>query len=369
MTNTDLTLLEIIRITIKWRKPIIIATLIALTASVTVALLLPNEYKSVSNFYAASSQAADTKTLFSGNADGSEIFGTDNDIDRLLSIGNSSKLAFHIIHKFDLYTDYDIDSTETPYHREYILKEFNSNYQLQKNDLGALEVIVYDKDKQQACDMVNEIVAQIDLINQKILVENNSKNLSVFTKRYNEKLTLFNHLNDSINNIRKQYGIFDAKTQAELLSEETSTTSNDLAMNKAKLKILEKRYNDKDTIIVNLRATISGLEERQKNFSKLATNDFNKGAGIVTSLENEIDQKATELAYAEELLQQVKLATSNISSTIFIIEKAEPAPRKSKPIRWLIVVASMGITFILSLLFAVIIETYGATLAQYLKNE
>lgn len=369
MATNDLTLLEIIRISLKWRKPILTVGITALIVSVVVALLMPNKYKSVSFFYAANSESQDTKNLFTFDGSSSGIFGSDDDVDRLLSIGNSNVLAFYIIQKFNLYAAYEIDSLTEPYHREYVLKEFQDNYSLIKNDLGALEVTVFDKDKNKASEMANEIVAEIDRLNQQVITSNNSKNKDIYQKRYTEKLNTLEALKDTMNKIRKAYGIFDPKTQNELLSEESSKTSNDLVTMKARLSILEKNYKQEDTAVVNTKAIIRGLEERTKSIAKNSGSDFNKGAALVSALEMEIEKKVEELSSAEELLQQAILATANNTSTIYVIEKAEPAVRKSKPVRSLIVLVSFVLSTFLAILFAVISETYGATFAQYLKNE
>lgn len=369
MTQPDLTPLEIIRIALKWRKPIISVCLIAIVAAAIVALLLPNQFKSVSMFYAGSSQALDGKSIFNYKSDNVPLFGSDEDVDHLLAIGNSQKLAFNIISKFNLYKAYQIDSGISPYYREAVLKQFNNNYSIKKNDLGALEITVYDEDKQRAAAIANEIMTQIDNYNRETLAAINSKNSNIYKQRYEEKIASLRKLKDSLNNTSAKFGIFDPKTQKELISTETSKTTNDLVAAKAKLNILAKNYNANDTIIINLKAEISGLEERYKNIIKSSGNDFNKGASMVSSLEIEIENKLAEAMEAKEVMEQVTLASFNASSTINVIEYAEPAERKSKPIRWLIVAITFSLTAFLSLLFAVITECYGAILVQYFKNE
>lgn len=369
MTQPDLTPLEIIRIAIKWRKPIIIACLIAVIGAIIVALTLPNQFKSVSMFYAGSSQSLDGKSIFNYKSDNIPMFGSDEDVDHLLAIGNSQKLAFAIISKFNLYKAYKIDSGVSAYYREAVLKQFNSNYSIKKNDLGALEITVYDEDKQRAADIANEVMTQIDTYNREVLASINSKNMTIYKQDYDEKIVNLSKLKDSLNNISTVYGIFDPKTQKELISTETSKTTNDLVAARAKLKILSQKYTANDTIVINLQAEISGLEERYKNILKNSGNDFNKGASMVTALEIEIENKLDEAMDAKEVMDQVTLASLNKSSTINVIEYAEPAERKSKPIRWLIVAITLSLTAFLSILYAVITECYGSVLVQYFKNE
>ena len=61
---------------------------------------------------------------------------------------------------------------------------------------------------------------------------------------------------------------------------------------------------------------------------------------------------------AKTNFDNAKIALTGKISTINVVQKAEPANRKIKPVRWLIVVGSTLVTFLLCVIFVSLYELY-----------
>lgn len=367
MEQKELSFFDLLEIVIKWRKPLLWLSIVAMLVAAVVVFFIPNEYKATTIFYAGNSQSQEVKNLFDTRSNNADIFGSDGDVDRLMSLSNSSELAYRIINKYKLQDVFEIDSSDK-YYRFKVFAGFKDHMDVVKNEYGAVEISFWDVDKERAAKVANDIAAEIDGMNLEIIKESNQKNLSVYEQSYADKLLQVEMLKDSMNRVRAQYGIYNPEVQSELISTELSSSYNTLIAQKARLRILEKNYAPSDTMVINTRATVSGLEERYKNAMKDGGKDFNKGAAIVTALEQNLSNAVDELSYAKDLLQRAKLGSANAPSTLFIIEKASVPEKKDRPKRTIIVLSCGMIVALIGALYALVAELYGAKLSALFKK-
>ena len=99
---------------------------------------------------------SDPRTLYNKDIN-YKIFGSAEDIDRIISIANSSLIHRDMIKEFDLINHYELDSdnpADSNIVMEFTLEEFRSNFDFIKNDEGALEITIHDTDKELAAEMV-----------------------------------------------------------------------------------------------------------------------------------------------------------------------------------------------------------------------
>jgi tyrosine-protein kinase Etk/Wzc len=92
------------------RRRFIIYTCIAagvLTAG--ISLLLPNYYRSTTVFLAGSPDQANPQLLFSQGTREAGYYGTENDIDRILTLAESNELIYFLVDSFQLYEHYKIN--------------------------------------------------------------------------------------------------------------------------------------------------------------------------------------------------------------------------------------------------------------------
>jgi hypothetical protein len=75
-------------------------------------------------------------------------------------------------------------------------------------------------------------------------------------------------------------------------------------------------------------------------------------------LEDKKEASLKELNSSIASAEQFKATINSVVPTIYIIEKAYPAERKSKPIRWLVVLSSVLIAFVVTVITGTMIDRY-----------
>lgn len=306
----------------KWRKPILIICGIAIIGSVVISdpHIMPPMYEATSSFYPLNPNLTSIGTLFS-DGDNS-LFGGSGDVDRILSIAGSIPLELYIVHKFGLFQHYKIDSAHQKYPITTVLNELEKNYNYEKNDKGAVVITVQDEDRFLAAQMANEIVNKIDQTNRNLLNENKKKILSIYQNKLRDKEIEVKNLTDTIFNLKQEYNLY---TDIEDLPNQIKNSRGSLGAGYAEAS--EK---------------VKVLEEKKK--------------GAIRELNNNIVQ-----------FEQYNASITSDVPTLFVLDTAYPAEKKSKPVRWLIVFTTVLIAFVLCVLAVLLIERSKAIKAAF-KN-
>jgi len=288
--DSSLQLFDVIKAIYQKRKTLILVLIVSGIIGSAVAMLLPVYYKSTTIFYAANPGMNDRQNLFREQAGNLpiEYFGSEKDVDRVLQICKSGNINGYIVNKYHLAQHYKIDTT-SPYYHTLVSEQFKENSQMVRNELGAIEITIFDTDAKMAADMANDIVHTVDNINKSFFAEQNQKGIRLMEQNIQSKTAQISHLNDTLAQLRRG-------------------SNQDL---------------------------ISTYAAQQK----AAVKDLNKLNG---------------------LYEQYKAAAGNEFSTVNIIEPAYAAERKSKPVRWLIVVSIMLVSFSVSVIFLLLKERWAS---------
>ncbi|MFI5172337.1 MAG: Wzz/FepE/Etk N-terminal domain-containing protein, partial [Chitinophagales bacterium] len=148
-------IVKLIQILFKWRKPILIVTVLVAVASCIITwFFMPDYFKSSVTFYPSNPIMTDRQVLYSQSSGEIEIdyFGSAGDIDRILTIAKTSSIIDYIINKYHLIEHYGFDSTKT-LARYNAKKKFIKNYKAIETEYGAVEISIWDVDKNLAMDM------------------------------------------------------------------------------------------------------------------------------------------------------------------------------------------------------------------------
>ncbi len=303
----------------KKRRPIIIITVMGAVVSVIVSLLMTPLYKSTVILYPASSVSVSKALL--GNTKGNMMaFGEEEETEQLLQVLQSNEILNHIVDKFNLWEHYGID-TASRFAKTELYDTYNSNISFKKTKFQSVKIEVYDEDPQYAADIANEISLYGDTVlnnlhkgrawNALLIVEYEYKKLSRQIQKMSDSLTALNKL-----------GILDYTQQ---ITAYTSGLAEGIAGGKISregIKYLEDKLNSLKKYGHIYLELSKFIEFEQERLSDL------KGKWVEAGVE-----------YGQNL------------SNIYIVEKAEPAEKKSKPVRWLIVTLSTLSSFIFAVLF------------------
>ena len=357
--HKDDNLLEVIRLLFRWRKHLIITVAIAAIGSAIISLVLPVYYEATTTLLPVNPLLKSPNHVFGTSTENPEPFGTEEDLDRMLAIAESKELTDYIIQRFDLYNHYNIDSTEVkaPYK---IKKKLFKLYNAQKNEFGEIEISVEDKDKDRARDMANAIRIKMDEIDQKLMKANQRSTVLMYQNELNGKDAYLKVMKDSLSGMRQKYGIYDIEAQGEFVSQTIPKIQAELSGIRASLKYYRG---------IGMKDSIRSIEGRERDLAgKLAAfsgsgsgfnlSTFNEGREKILFLEQFLETYSEEMAEQREIYRRYKsVAEANIPS-IYTVELAYTPVVKSYPIRWLVVIGSTFVAFVLAIMAILLLDRY-----------
>jgi len=368
------TLIDITRLIIRKKKLIIRNLAIATIIAIIVTLFMPNYYQATTVFYPASPDIMKPEHIFGTATKDMEYYGTGVDLDRMLTVAQSTELYDKMIDSFNLYEKYDIDSTGKKA-RYKVHTTFQDHYKIDKTKLDALELSIEDKDPKTAASMTNAARFFInDLVSE--LLKSNLSELAVTIKdNIKQKQIEVDVLADSVKLLRNKYKIIDPESQAIELMKKMVGSESKFKREKQRLKILESLPGIRQDTINMLRATVSGLEEEYKSITDSNTtsainfNNFNEGR-------NTIDIMGTQLRSAKDYLtvyntryNQVAGVLKSKNNALHLVEKADVPLIKSRPKRSLIVISVLLAAFLFNVIGLIVVNTLQDPEWKKLWNE
>ena len=311
----------------KKRLPIILITAIGAITAIIISLSMAPMFKSSVTMYPASS-ASVSRSLLSNNGKGNMMaFGDEEETEQLLQILQSNDIVNYIVDKYNLVDHYDID-TSSQYMRTSLYKTFNSNISFSKTKLQSISIVVFDEDPKYAADIANDISIYADSVMNKIRKKRAWDALLIVEYEYKKLDKQIQEMSDSLSSLNK-LGVLDYKEQ---VTSYTSGLAEGVAtgkISKSGIKYLEDKLNDLQKYGHTYNEISTFIEFEQERLSRL------KGKWVEAGVE-----------YAQNL------------SYTFIINEAIPAEKKSKPVRWLIVVMSTIATFVFSILIVAFMDFF-----------
>ena len=310
----------------KWRKPLLIVTIVAILASVVVSLLIENKYKSTVVLFPTTTSSI-SKALISEHNNGKEDvlrLGEEEEAEQMIQILNSDEIRNKIIEKYNLAAHYEIDE-DVEYKFTKLQREYENNVTFNRTKFMSVEINVLDHDPDTAALIANDIAAFLDTVKNRMRKEVAIQALQIVEDEYNNQLDYMKELDNSIEAIRK-LGIINVRAQTERLTEQMA------------IAILQ----GKNTAIASLQIKLDTL---------------GKYAGVFTNIQEQILLEQERLVLIRSKYREAKLdAESNLQHK-FIVNNAFPAEKKSYPIRWLIVVISTFAAFLITLVMILFLES------------
>ncbi|MBK9983431.1 MAG: hypothetical protein IPP15_13770 [Saprospiraceae bacterium] len=369
MSNVKDSLLPLLGTLYPWRRRIAYVTLTAFVLSVVVCLFMKNYYQGKTVFYAASQDLFKPEKVFGNSQNEVYYYGSGEDIDRIMTIGNSDEVIDFLIDSFDLWSVYKIKSG-TPKAHYKLRKAFRENYNILLTKQDALELTIEDKDPERAAKMTNAARDQIDNLVRSIMKSSQLALASSFQKAIHNKEALMQSTLDSLIYHRRKSGIYDSKGQTEILATRVTEISNTIESEKAKLEALQSAPNLSPKLRDSLqliKARIAGFTREMKLLNSSDTgslyslSNFNIAKGRVEVLESQYARSYDQIAYDLEKLKTYSSAADINVSALHLVEPAEVPLFKSRPKRSIIVLACTMAAFLFSLGAVLVIESYRST--------
>tara|TARA_B100001250_G_C19785932_1_gene784138 strand:+ start:367 stop:1371 length:1005 start_codon:yes stop_codon:yes gene_type:complete len=297
-----------------------ILLLTVIVSSLVAVFGIESKYKSSVVLYPSTTNSPSQTLLIEHNPYRKDVleFGEEEEAEQLLQILNSDEIRDSIINKFDLYSHYNINQDES-LSKSTLHRIYNSSVGVKKTKFNSIDITVFDKDPNMASDLANEIPNQANIVNSRIRKKRGIQALHILENRRRLLYKARNLTQDSLSFYRKK-GIISITAQTERLTEQYG---------------IALRENN-----------ISGANRIQKKLDNLA-----KYAGYHDMLLRKSYEIEEELAYIEFETDRVIIDNQYSLENYFLVNKAKPAEKKSYPIRWLVVFASVMSVCVMTILF------------------
>ena len=349
-------LLGVVRTLYRWRRPIIVVSIAAGILTAVISLFLPDYYKSTTIFLAASADQAQPEILFNKSGVRPFVFGSENDIDRLLTIAESSELVNFLVNKFDLYNHYKIDSNQrkAPFK---VRKKFFKYYEISKTSKDAIEMSFEDKDPEFAAQVVNAARIKMDAMAQQLVKDRHLKSIGTFEQNIETKINQLNKISDTLINLRSKYQIYNTQSQTESLTSQFDQIHSGFIRNKSRLAALKTTKGIPRDTIRMIEALVTAMSD-EKDSLKSRIDLLNQGIPVVNLYEKQFYEANQTLSEDRERLKDIKATYNANIPSILLIEQGAVPIIKSRPRRSILVIAAGFIAFFFSILGVLLFEAY-----------
>ncbi|PKP39444.1 MAG: hypothetical protein CVT98_01750 [Bacteroidetes bacterium HGW-Bacteroidetes-15] len=290
------------------RKFVVIAiAIVAFITSLIISFQITPLFQSTAILIPGRTTQASKDIFVPTRAYGLTVFGEDEEVEQLLQVLSSETLRRETIAKQNLFAHYGINPTE----KEAWFKvntSFSNHISFRRSRYRTVRIEVLDYSPKKAAEIANNIVVIADSLMRETKRVVAQKALEVASKQYEEALSEYYKLSDSMSYVMSQ-GVLDMPNQA---------------------KELTKVYAE---------AIAAGNNKSASNL-KGYMNQLAQYGGDFTRYIFEIENKAKQIVFMQESLHFLKLESEGAISSQFVIDWAFESDKKAKPKKAVIVIAS-----------------------------
>ncbi len=332
-------LVDVLGLLVAHRRLWLGITAAAFVLSLVVAFISPVYYTAITTFLAASPDLNNASKLFA--AQEVQLYGTGNDVERVLAAAESEETIGYLIDTFDLYAVYDIDR-DGRYASTTVRDELLDHYSVRRTKYDEITISVEDKEPRRAAAMANVARERAGSVIQHTTLRGQREMYKLYERAVNVKTDRLASITDSLNSISTQYGILDAVTQGQEFAGLRDRTSREI--------IGDSTFVDEFTrrgVSGRLRDTLTVVQARlaaakvTRRLIGTQLDQYTLGNSRARTLTSEYTILNEQLSYDRERMRRIETIMASPGPVIYVSNAARVPDRKSRPVRWLIVV---GIT-------------------------
>lgn len=349
-------LLGVLNLIFQWRKPLVGLSFLVAVVTAAISLLLPNYYRSTTVFVAANPNLARPEIFFGKNNMGADLYGSDNDIDRILAIAESNELIDHLVDSFNLYTHYRINAQnpKAPYR---VRMRFRKLYEVKKTKFNVLELSVEDRDPELAAAIANAARELVNLIGEGLVKSGQKATLESYEANILNKSGQVKVLGDSLARIRARFQIYNTAAQSEDLTEQLVETQSLFYRQKGRLESMRANSRISRDSVAYTEALVNGLQQEMDSINRKMSL-LNEGQVLLSVLETQYFSANGQLGEDLERAKLLQAAYSAVVPSLILVEAAEVPVVKIRPKRSILVITAGILAFLMSLLAILLFHAY-----------
>jgi uncharacterized protein involved in exopolysaccharide biosynthesis len=328
----------------------------------TLPSFYPPEYRSSTVIFPTNPERFDGVGLFDEEPT-IYLYGDGKSVEKLINIATSEEVMLRVLDSLDLWSAYGIDPRDTASAPKYKANRIYSDImRAVKVGGNGVEISALDVNPRRAAAIVNLVVHLTDKINREMLNSNKSRILRIYEGSLEKLKDQMGFYADSASKVRMQYFVFENQGQTEMVVGEVLKAQSDFAAASAKLKAIKKRFGAASEKAKDAEMEVDMAQNRvyaltkQSSGTPINLETFAYGIDRITALADISYRLASKVKEVQSKIEYLNMMDDSAFSTILIVEEAKPADRKSRPIRWIILAASLMISGLVSLIAVVLID-------------
>lgn len=368
------TFFEFLTIVVQYRRFLFLFVSVVTLSATAYALLAPKWYKSTTSVLPAEkndllstmSGLTNLAKNFSASKGLAALTGRDSETDKYIAILKSARITDEVIKKFNLRKEYDYEDD----YYDKVVKEWESNLEMDVADEGNLIISVLSKDRQKAANIANFMIARLNEVNTELSNTNAKANREFVEKRYLQNVSDINELETGMKLFQQKFGVIALPEQLEATVKSMSLIYADFYKKEVEFNVLKQTYGADHPMAANAKIEMnelkkkidllnSGQDDSQKDVKllipfKQAPELGNEYLKIYRNLE--IQYKILE--FIQPLYEQAKVEEARNTPSVIVLDKAGPAERKSKPKGTIYALVSFVSSILVGLFFVFIKEFF-----------
>lgn len=358
----------------KYKIFIIIFTLIFTIGSIIYSITLPNWYSATVNAVPPKGTGSFLESSL-GNISSAlkefgmtRISGKSESSYSYLVILDSRTVKDSIIKKYNLRQVYEMEDSKF----EDIRSTFEDNLEISLEPEGNFKICIYDKDKQKAVDMVKDYFEIANNIAQDLFQKESKANSEFLVKRIKYTDSTLAILSDSLKRFSKIHSIISPEDQAKSITNALSNLKAELINQEVLYEIIRNRFGEQDIytqmqkkMVDELSQKVQDAQQKPGFAGNFALTDATSVGLEFMRLYSEIETLTKVKLFLVPLLEEAKLNEVRQKQALYIVDEPILADKKARPKRSFIVAGSALGSFILSVLFIVLFNSYKKFKVQY----
>jgi len=330
----DQTAFSVIQFAWKWRKLLLIITLLSGILAFAVTLFIKPMYRSTAIVFAPMYNSLMVENFDMKND--IKRYGEEHETEQLLQILNSRDFKDTLVRQFNLIEHYGIDMRRKLWKSE-LYKALDNNIHIKRTQYGGISISVDDIDPQKAALIANAMVDKLDAFKNKIDRERSiaaAELLRSQMKEVNAKMII---VNDSIQKLANE-GIFIYDLQVERVIQQYAAALG--------------------------QGNVAGAQRIQKEIDKLT-----KWGPVSVILREELIYLIRRETQLKSLLWNAEMNANGLMPTKFVVEKAVPIEKKVYPKKSIIALLSAIGAFVATFFVLLIVEKIQTDISVHKKEE
>jgi tyrosine-protein kinase Etk/Wzc len=352
----------------KWRRLLILNTIIAAVLTLTVMLFMPNWYKATTTILppekdnglglGASLLPSGLGALLGGS--GMSLPGLATPSDLYASIVQSRVVLMAVIEKHDLKKVYDVELDEMA------LREILARTSVMVEPDGIINISYEDNNPERAAAVANSLAEELNRVNQENLSSKAHAMRQFVEQRLNETIHDLADAEEAYKNFQEVHFAVSLDEQVKAVISAVAELRGQLAVAEIEFGVMKKslspsntHYQEQEYKIEQIRDQLLKLEagdSTQSAFLNMPVKDTPQLALQLARLTRDLKIQETIFELLKQQYEQAKLQEMKDTPTIQVLDKAAVPRIKSKPKRVMLAVMGGVASFGFTLMFVVMLE-------------